>query len=369
MTTNWTPTPYDVFNTITAEAYYVRSYGHAFRWLQSQDKPAELIQRVVSTHLLVKEIQTSTSPPLEIVREAGRIRIKKALHLADDLYKVMHNHALPAPTKYQLSPHAVQLDTVVRSLGLNVIHLSGNPLALVSNDGLLEGEIINSLALRIKEGVESSQFHKFTSARMERFNKTMSTSLRYLKRCVEQHPHLYVTRWEFSSGTPDQPAMAASQQILAFFTALADDLKEVLAGHWFKREYRTETGFTHHVVLFCDSTVVCGSSALENAVLHSWGNATHGKGLAHSLQLRPENSRTWGIGMVHGQSVEPLFHSVRLMLETDRYFELSSAEHFPHVGMGKLPSATKKLNTLQVASSNGAFTRWGSASSTHQYTE
>lgn len=346
-TTNWTPTPEDAFHAIATDAFYPSLPEHDFVWHQSHNKPSALVERVIKMHILVQALQTSKKPPFDITREPGNISVRNNTDTAIALYQALETLDLQAPPKYQLSPYVQHLQAVINNLNHHWTGLSGNPLAVVSNDGLLEGELINSIAHRTKEGLKRALSDSIATARTARFNRNLSTSTRYLNRCLENYPNLHVMRLEMECLAPDIDARMASSQIGSFFTALTDHLKDNLVGYWFKREYRTEIGYTHHAILLHGGRTAYDHDVLEGDVDEHWKSVTYGVGRIYPLTWHTDNYRSHGIGTIWNQSSPALLDSVRLMLETDRYFELACAAHFPHVGMGKLPAVKKTLASDQ----------------------
>jgi hypothetical protein len=273
--------------------------------------------------------------------------------LGEKYYAVFQTPLVNVPDGFSVSENVRLFRDTETTLGHANVRFTGIPSNIISQNGTCEGEMVNGFAQRLKEAAKHKRFTEATKASSALTSNWNSGFLRYLQRQIQNVPLLNCIRLELQTQpkkSNPNAAREAESQIQAFSTALTGDLAAALPGYWWKREYRSEIGFSHHVILFWNGHVKPDQNGLIQELQQRWHAATEGTGQLFVLAYEPQNYRTWGIGSL-AHSSEALKRSVRLMLAREQYLRLSTADQFAPVGMGKLPAASKST-ALSITSPN-----------------
>lgn len=317
------------------------------RWMgqKSQDNVALLIRRLHFESSFVDAVKRSKGLPFEIYRGINGAVVNKTFPLGNMFYALIRTPSVNVNENFSICESARVLRDIQTELGHAYVRFTYNPSNVVSQYGTCEGEMVNGLVQKLRETIKSKRYAAATKVSTALTSNWNSGFQRYLQCQIQLNPFLTCIRLELQ-GMPKNSSpyavRAAEEQVQSFFEAVSADLSATVSGYWWKREYRSEIGFSHHAIVFCSD--INGEQSLEMFIGElkiRWHAATQGLGRLYMHFFDPRNYRTWGIGLLRNTS-DQLTQSVRRMLTCEQYLRLSSTEQIPPVGMGKLPKKSRQ---------------------------
>lgn len=334
----------EIVNASELDAFFPRvgSDGN-WVWGKSQDGLPAVMQRLLVEHDFVNAVRKSIGLPFEIVRDFNGVRVNGTSPLGEKFYAIMRIPLLKVPDNFSVCDHVRVFRDIQTTLGHADFQFTGNPSYVISLSGTCEGEVVNGFVQRLRETTKRKRFSEASKESSSLISNWNSGFKRYLQRQIESNPHLHCIRLELQTqptNSDTNDAREAQDQIQAFFATVTSDLVTAVPGFWWKREFRSEIGFSHHAIILWDAYFMSDRHALLQELHKRWQSATKGNGQLFNLSPDPNNYRTWGLGSLW-TCAEHLQRSVRLMLAREQYVRLSSSDSFAPVGMGKLPKAIK----------------------------
>lgn len=315
---------------------------------QSQDIRFEDMQRIALEHDFVSRINKASGLPFEFSRDMNGATLKRESTLADQFYNVLNVPTGSLPPKYYASENVKVFRETATKIGLYKARFTGNALSVIGADGLLEGELINAFVLRLLEATKRKAFKAASGAAASQTTQGTSKFKRYLYRHLAIKPDLNALRVELQylpKISSEISLQESAKHILAFVTALDNDVMTSVVGYWWKREYSTEMGFFYHLVLLYDSSATFSEYALQQELHDFWQAVTAGRGSLFNQAYNPQNYRSWGVGQLQNsweKHTDMLVSGVQLMLAKDQLLRLRSDVSVEHVGMSKLPKPINK---------------------------
>lgn len=366
LTANKGTNDYESIAACESDAYVPTQNGTGSWLLQTgRDNLPAVLRRVILEHDFLDAVKKSSGLPFEIIKDMNGIRINGTTQLGEKFYRFLGTPTVAAPKAFLLSEPARILRETITQMGLDNFQITGNPSSSVLPNGTLEGELVNAFVQRLREATKRKRFKSAVEVEGSQVAKFYGGFKRYVQRCSDINPHLQCLRMELlcppSNLHSGESAEEAQQQITDLFSGVTKKLGGSMPGYWWKREFRSETGFSHHVILFWNTTSTPSYDALMQELHEQWNSLTVGNGRICPLSYSPTNYRTWGIGRLPFTS-DVLHKSVKMMLNRDRYIRLASGDSFVPVGMGKLPKAIKKVNSGSFSQENSFTTsqKWPS---------
>ncbi|WP_205230945.1 hypothetical protein [Azospira oryzae] len=264
---------------------------------------------------------------------------------AGELFYAWVSQGIPLlPPNYELPEQSTLLSATARRLGFGMCLFSkADPLIILNNDGLRQGELINSFGRRVYEQMTKAGTKNSESVRKRSISTALKKTERYFDRLSHNHGEAVgCLRLELHH-SPELRLEASTRQLNAFITTLQPHYgPEELFGYWWKRRYMPECGYGYHFIL-CFNPRKVDWERLFTAISQKWNQATEGHGLSVYWSHSPENHRSWGSlsfsRLSHAHPLEPVMDSLRMMLMSERYLRLTPHHKYDHYGMGDLPTA------------------------------
>lgn len=143
------------------------------------------------------------------------------------------------------------------SMQFNPPHI-GLTSQLASGKHILEGELINTLVIRLRESLRTNSFIASTNARKASSKVKTDQSVKYIKQLYANNPDLFPIRilLFYNKGFGQISAFESDQHFRLFIKELVSQKKySGILGWWWKRGFMSETGFHYHIILFYPSSV------------------------------------------------------------------------------------------------------------------
>jgi hypothetical protein len=352
----------DPLKVIDDEQHYqlINNYGQAC-CLRSNDTSIETIYCLIKEDDLVEKARKSNKPPYLFEKTLTGVSFKASSPWGKQFYDLMTTPKGTIPQPFDVSENSTLLYEIAKKLNLPEA-FSGNPLSVITIDGLLEGELINTLFNRLHEAANRKGFKQGVDERKRQVAQLVSASKRYVTRVVESTPNLFVFRLEIGY----QPGLGGSVDLKLADRHLQKFLEQLQAKidpdtplrFWYKRWFVSEAGYRTHLILFFDLSKICCDDRFFQTLASHWREVTEDKGVLFSHQSHQESHKRWGAGFLYSVSdlnCQSLLKSLKLMLEVDRLLYLVPHPEIKHVGMGLLPKALSKPKPLQATTPQSIF--------------
>jgi hypothetical protein len=360
------PSPNDVFAPLSNEYQYpiANLMTNATDWILSQDfKGGQSLVCMKQWEEFVDHVAKSTELPFVFDKTLQGTILKKKNRLGRLFYDLLmpqygsafipdgFNRNLMPPAsykigtgtqhRYEVSENLKSLYSVASTLNFNQISFTFNPMSVMSNDGVREGELINSFVIRLREAINRKGFKSNKAARKKEFTHHFAKSQRYLDRLYENSPSLFSVRIAIGYGKQyaAMPLERANADLMKFFEPFEKNLWKISpVGWWWKREYMTEVGYRHYLILFFDGQS-CPLPSIFLDLQRHWLEVTHEQGLTFTPIVPDRDYQRCGLLPQAGfDNRDLLLSSIQRMLMRDIYLRLERSPKCDHVGMGKLPT-------------------------------
>lgn len=285
----------------------------------------------------VASVERSHGQVFEISKDLISISIRPSNSLGDLFYQILRIPKVPVPSKMELGTGPTLFREFESQLHIDQVRFSGNPSNFIGAD-VREGEIINAFAHRLFQAKKRKAFRDRQAARKNGITTDVARTRRYIERIAANHATLFCYRIDFwsQSGTKEVGLSQAHRHLQAFLEALATEDKLGLpVGYVWVRDFLTEIGYRHHLVLFFDEQRTENCSGLEDSLYARWDSITKSKDghFRHSLS---NECRQWGSGPLF--DLQALVDSLSLMLMRNHYLRLIPGTSIKHFGMGEMPA-------------------------------
>jgi len=367
----------DIFESIFLDYLYPdanpnSSINGLTHWVQSQDVQDQqfLITCLELAEEFVECVAKSTDLPFEFDKILEGARLKKKNRPGKLFYDLLWqqndspiNPEVGNPNlnsfkiqnfiriqfKYEVSENSKLLYNIASELNLNGVFFTGNPMSNIAS-GLLEGELINSLVIRLREAIKRKGFKNEMAERKKESTQSFTKTKHYVNRLYANSPLLYGMRMFFYyRSNHEGPSMLveSNKHLMKFLepyetgSALSSPV-----GWWWKREYMSEVSYRYHLIFFFDGQKTPYDPRLIDLYGPQWVSVTGGEG-AYVIPFVQEwddlPSETGLFQQPQHDSLESLLSSMQSMLMRDVYLRLNPSKKIDHFGMGKLPKRVDEV--------------------------
>jgi|GEM_PF-1863658 len=364
------PTTHDLIETILDQHSYPDpdATGHAPNWRLSSDIEDERsIQCMELEELFVDCVAKSKELPFVFEKTLNGTTLKKENRLGKLFYELLSFHDETAnpdgrnrhsrsPTtfktskgweykNYEVSENLQILHSVAAALDLGRANFNYNPMSEMGDPGLLEGELINSFVTRLREATKQKSVITKLAERKKSASQCFTKTKRYLDRLFANCPDLFGVHMVlcYENIDVDHPlSLKESHGHLIKFLEILEtgSDKESLVGWWWKREYMTELGYHHHLILFFDGNAMrYDPNAIRRFYEEEWGSVTRNKGYSFK-PLEPDNGQR---SRETTHRLMPLVSMMQRMVLRDIFLKLKKHQKLDHLGMGKLPKSVEEM--------------------------
>ena len=360
----------DLFDGIWFDYFYLttNTTGQIY-WIASQDIQYQpyLITCLELAEKLVESVAKSAELPFIFDKSLEGTRLIKKNRLGELLYELIAKQnvrpespnsveipfrfSVPfkienfdrAQYRYEVSENLKILHTVASDLKFNCLNFTGNPISEII-PGLLEGELINSLVIRLREATKRKSFKTNATVRKKDSTQSFTKTKRYIERLFDNNPYSYSIRMfmYYQNDHANSITLEESDKHLMQFLKLLEDVLEQgnILGWWWKREYMTELGYRYHLIIFLDQKIIPYNPNLIRDFGYKWDSITGQRG-AYYIPFVPEwdyQQCEYGFYQQEARdNVPSLLLSINRMLMRDVYMRLHLNQRFNHFGMGPLP--------------------------------
>ncbi len=247
------------------------------------------------------------------------------------------------PSNYEVSEKSKVLFEIADKIGLYHVELSGHPMTQIAPQ-VLEGELINSFIIRLRESVKKDSFKTKIKNQKIELNRHITQIKRYIDRIYTKNPKLIVASMVFYYQKDCANKITLNESaahIEKFLSSLQKDMQQGFSGWWWKREYTTETSYRYNVTFFFNYEFIkIDSVSMRNQLNQAWFVVTQGQGLSlDRTTLSPQNT-------MFGANQNFIVYEIVRMIMRDLFLKLKPDRKFDHSGMGPLP---KKLMPNEIS--------------------
>lgn len=283
-----------------------------------------LIDYLLLAEVFLKKIQESEALPFTIDKSFQRFIIREnelgrlfyqLLELKNDAGQLSYHfnslHSFQPFEQYEPSEAEKIINAIGSQFPLQFVTFTRNPVTVLSEKGsgglernsefcstpfkqsqagltsqltsgkyLLEGELINTFVIRLRDILRSNSFVASLNARKAESRVKANQSVKYVKQLYVKTPDLLPIRilLFYNKGFGQISAFESDQHFRSFIKDLVSQKKSSgILGWWWKRGFMSETGFHYHLILFYPSSVN-RDQIIEN-YFNQWHTLTENKGI------------------------------------------------------------------------------------------
>jgi len=377
------PTAQDVFESIFCDYQYpsINTSGN-INWILSQDiGNSEYLSCMELEELFVDRVAKSTDLPFVFDKTLDGTVLKKVNPLGSLFYDLLRRYngiavnpdktnpclIFPVPAKfitfnfykhckYEVSENLKILRAIATDL-LNIVNFTGNPMQNLTPDyRLLEGELINSFVIRLRDAAKQKSFKKKLAERKKESTQNVTKTKRYIARLHENSLGLYgvpmVICYEsqYANSITIKESDAHLMKFLESFETYSGNDSPV--GWWWKREYIKELGYRYYLILFFDGQKTPNNpTEIQSFFGEHWRSVTGNRGAYFIPPVGSEQTL-----FMPGNSLGSLLLNIQSRLMRDIFLRLKLDLQFAHFGMGKLPKSVN--STTQGFGLKSPFLRY-----------
>lgn len=252
---------------------------------------------------------------------------------------------------YEFSENVKILQSIARSLNLQYLRFTGNPLSPLHTNCLLEGDIINSLVLRLREATKKG-FKLIIEKRKDYCRESFRKSKQYIERIYANFPFFDFFEWRVYYTKKQEDLFESDKHLQQFLNLLKTAYeREVILGWWWKREYIREIGYYYSFFVFHDTQKDQDIAELYNYYKNNWYNLTEFSGNIVYPSYQPFIKNTDPAIF----RTNPIYHSgplnlalsyINLVIMRDIYLRLPSNPKIDNLGMGPLPKLSEQGRSI-----------------------
>lgn len=322
----------------------------------TQDISTEALKRLFLEREFVELVKKTKGPVFSFEKTIQGTKLLSESSLAKRFYELLSFPSGKIPEGFEPSENVNILRETIKRLNLQSLELSGNPMSVVGQSGVLEGEIVNSLITRLRESITSKSYKTAFEERKRLCFQAVHGTRRKIKRIVENRS-VFIVRMDCScppDGSGVRP-LAEMQELHGRFiqSIQSDPALRALLGVWWLRDFLSEIGHRYHSVIIFDAANGPNGLNVAPTVGDHWNSVTDGKGICFQHFPCQDNYRSWGAGYLPAYSpneIEILLHSTKMMLSRDLYLRPKLWQKSPHFGMLQLPQQARSVGDLHRSS-------------------
>jgi len=362
--TNKNTTTHDVFDSIMLHYCYPTN-------MLSQDA----IHRdyIMFLELIEQFFDSATKPsalqPFIFDRSLEGITLKKENPLGKLFYKllVINNNFIDKNINlfifyknYELSEKANILLELASHLKFNEIIFTNNPITQSNNEGLREGDLINTFVSRLREASEKKYFKTKVAQRKKNSTQYFKKTKSFIDSFNTEQVDIYGIHVVLCYQTEPAKNMTldrSADHINKFIKELSTDLTpNSPIGWWWKREYVTEISYCYHLIIFFNvKKITSNLETLQDYYCNYWNIATANQGIYFRPLIKnidPQNQP-----QIYFNGLDWLLLQMKNMLMRDIFMRLKSTKNITHFDMGKLPvfNDTTSTNNNNMTNTSSHF--------------
>lgn len=334
----------------------VNNQHGGINFLLSRDIGAiEGIVTQVQIHNLVQQIAKSEQPAVKFETTIHGKTCLAITAIGNELYRILlSQHRFIRPPRQVLSDEINLWDEITcRILGSNA-HFLGDPMYPINGQGEIEGELLNSLVIRLREATRRKAYKSKRDQHRKDVQRIFTATTKLVTRLLELHPALFGVRFDLmyrQECSEDIILMESAEHIQGLIEALKGSLWfENSGGYFWTRKFLSETGYRITLFLLFDANTTPINMNGRRYALQKWLEITKGTGLDCDMPLinTPINS------LYHPSE---LLRYIEVSKNTARYLRLNPVAQYSDFGISDLPSrqslAQHKQNLTETFSNYG----------------
>lgn len=365
------PTTHDVFDSIWFDYHYPEGLdrrGDTEKWIPSKDiQNKEFVAYMEAVEHFVDSVAKSAELPFVFDKNFIRTTINKPNNLGELFYKLLDDYnknvldkgrfkSCPEflntfritdnrkPYKYEVSENMGILSDVASDLNLNRANFTRDPMSKMTDDGLLEGELINSFINYLGKATRRKSFKTKVEERKKESSQNFNKTKRYIERLHANHPDLDGVRMVicYQKQYADSIKLQESDDhLMAFLKALKTDSDSTLdspVGWWWKREYMSELGYFYYLIVFFQTRR--DETEIDDIYNRHWSSITKERGKYFVPDVPDRDYERCPIILLRRRYIhnpESFLSSIQRMLMRDIFLRLEGHQKLDYCGMGELP--------------------------------
>jgi hypothetical protein len=305
----------------------------------SRDVGTEInVQTMVEIHNFVEQIAKSEQVAVKLETTIHGKRCLGVTPIGDTLYRIFRSQYRFGSTPRQQLSEALKLwdEITLRVLGQHA-WFCGDPLRRMNDLGINEGELLNSMATRLREGTQRAGYKAARDKRRKEVQRVCTAMNKLITGLYEHHPAMFGMKVElmYRSDCAEKIRLTESEEhILGLIEALKEHPwfgKSI--GHFWTRKFLSEAGYRISLFLLFDPNTTPFQMIDGAHVLQQWSENTKGAGLGY---VAPGSF--W--------NADALFRYIECSKMAAQYLRLIPDAKYPHFGKSDL-SNSKSLSEYE----------------------
>lgn len=233
-----------------------------------------------------------------------------------------------------------------RELGLSEANFFGNPLREISADGLLEGDLINSLVIRVREALNSVKTKRAIDGRKEDTKTEFNTIKSYVEKIVNAATSLSVQHiklfYRFNPGA-NLSLQQSQRHIDDFIKGLGTKPEFSTPVGWlWKREHISEIGYRYQVFIFIEQWKNINFDELQLRIAQHWDACTNNIGECQTRAFVCNQTSYFCLSIHEKPQTAMFLQDLQVMIYRDIYWRLTPNDRHPHYSFGEMPKSIRK---------------------------
>lgn len=294
----------------------------------SCDVTVESILFHIQIEHFVSQVSNSEQMAVEFDKDRSGITRPKIKPLGRKLYRLLASSGF-TPPNMQPGEGFILFEAVMHSFKVWQISFSGNPMHIIDQSGLLEGDCLNTIITRIRDGSRRKNFSQAKEERKKDAQRIAGGQRKLVKTLREVHPNLFGTFVELMYQPDHAHEVSLSENsthLQLLNTMLDDDLSlPRTVGRYWSRSYSTESGFRFRLCLLFDGSTTPINSIDYTRIFEHWRTSSNHTGVE-------------GVFTFNFCGVDSLLEDIKLSARKHLYLRLIPSSDHPHFGVSNLPS-------------------------------
>ena len=328
------------------------------------------LNSILRAEKFVESVASSEKMPFKFVKTLRGTRLKNTKKgLVDGLFYGLLDSVFPGgfgifphhnnsngsnQDKYEESENLKVLYDVANRLELNTVKFFYDPMALIGEGFIFEGELINTFVESLREAMKKEGFKKRVAERKDESKQAINLTKRYIDRLyVNNRHHLYAQSIVLCYYQGDRASKISLKQSDDYLQKYLATLKarlpaDCLVGWWWKREYQTELGHRYYLILFRDSQLKdFNPIAVQETYGPLWRRITDEQG----DYFFPPAINNWQLNFGTEDfeyGLAGLMFRIQCILMRDIFFRLKLSHKLVRFDMGEMPRLIHGMPTNKI---------------------
>lgn len=293
----------------------------------SDDVTVENILFHIQIEHFVSQVSKSEQMAVQFDKDRSGIARPKINPLGQKLYRLLSSPRI-TPPKMQPSEGFILFEAAIHDFELRQISFSGNPMHIIDQSGLREGDCLNAIITCIRDGSRRKNYVQAKEERKKDAQQIASGQRKLVKMLRKAHPILFGTFVElmYRPDRAHEVSLSENCTHLQLMNTMLDEDPSLprTVGQYWTRSYSTESGFRIRLYLLFDGSTTPINSIDYRRIFEHWRTSSSHTGV--------EGGFTFNFC-----GVDALLEGIKLSAMKHLYLRLPPSSEHPHFGVSDLP--------------------------------